>query len=208
MLSCENGTAKGSARSVDGLHIHEALSACGEHLTGFGGHAMAAGLSLPTERVSDFRDALVGFVNERLGVDDLTRVVEIDAAVTLEQCKLNVFDQVSRLAPFGRGNPTPRLLLERVTIDQPPQRVGQEGKHLSLLVRQERACVKAIGFQMGQLAEHLPAGATVDLVFEPSVNTYRGTRRPELQLIDVQISAEPRSADREPSRTGEVTVSA
>ena len=195
MLNCDNGTAKGSARSVPGIHMHEAFTACSAHLAGFGGHEMAAGLSLPSDNIDAFRQALVDYVNARLSPEDLTGLVEVDASVSLVGCKLSLFDQLMRLAPFGRGNPSPRLLVENAVLDQPPQRVGQEGKHLSLIVRQGQTRTKAIGFQMGELADGLAAGERLDLVFEPKVNTYRGSRKPELHLIDLQRSAEVAPAD-------------
>jgi hypothetical protein len=75
-----------------------------------------------------------------------------------------------------------------VQLDRPAERVGHEGKHLSLLLKEGSTRMKAIGFQMGRLAEDLPAGLRLDLVFEPKINTFRGTRRPELHLCDLQVS--------------------
>jgi single-stranded-DNA-specific exonuclease len=190
MLSCDNGKAKGSARSVDGLHIHQAFTACQQHLSGFGGHAMAAGLSLPTEEIDAFRQALVQYVNRYLGPEDLVGVLQVDGTIDLNRCGLQLFDQLARLAPFGRGNPTPHLMLENVQLDRDAERVGQQGKHLSLLLKQGGTRLKAIGFQMGDYAEQLPAGVTLDVVFEPKVNTFRGTRRPEIHVLDFQFAAQ------------------
>ena len=128
-------TAKGSARSVDAVDLHAALTACGTHLMKFGGHAMAAGLTLDIACLDAFRDALVEHVNQQLAPEDLAAVVQVDAELNLPDCCLPVFRQVQRLEPFGRDNPRPRLLLRSVTLARPAQRMGAHGKHLSLQLR-------------------------------------------------------------------------
>lgn len=186
------GTAKGSARSVDGIDLHAALTACGQHLTKFGGHAMAAGLTLDATRIDDFRDSLVECINAQLAVDDLGSVVEIDAELALADCCLVVFRQVQRLEPFGRHNPRPRLLVRAVQLVRPAQRMGGHGKHLSLSLRSTNgdtggSGVRAVAFGMGDLADDLPAGALVDIVFEPKLNTWRGNTTAELHVIDLRV---------------------
>ena len=187
VLATENGSAKGSARSVAGVSIHEAFTACREHLDTFGGHAMAAGLSLPAQRITSFRDALVRFVNQRLARDDLVAVLEIDAEIDLDDCTLERFNAIQRLAPFGRGNPRPLLLARNVTLDQPPQFMGREGKHLALFLRRRQRVMRCPAFNMGPLAEQLHAGDTLDVVFEPNVSQWRGRSRPELHIRDVRV---------------------
>jgi single-stranded-DNA-specific exonuclease len=187
MLSYENGTAKGSARSVEGVSIHEAFCACQQHLAGFGGHTMAAGLSLPVDNVEAFRQALVHHVNQQLQPEDLVGLIRVDATVSLEDCGLPLFNQLEQLGPFGRGNPAPRLLIQNAILDRDAERLGQGGKHLSLFLRQGQTRLKAIGFQMGHLADQLPAGQHLALVFEPKVSTFRGTHRPELHLLDIAL---------------------
>jgi single-stranded-DNA-specific exonuclease len=181
------GEAKGSARSVDGVSIHAALSACGQHLTQFGGHAMAAGLTLEAGRIDAFRTALVEEVNRVLGADELCASVRIDAAVALSHCDAVLFDQLQRLAPFGRGNPKPRLLAERLTLARPAQRMGAAGKHLSLQLRRDAASIRAVAWNQGERAADLPAGVTVDVVFQPSINTWQGRRNAELHIIDLRV---------------------
>ncbi len=181
------GEAKGSARSVDGVSIHAALMACEQHLTKFGGHAMAAGLTLEAGRIDAFRTALVGEVNRVLGADELCASVRIDAAVALAHCDAVLFDQLQRLAPFGRGNPKPRLLAERLTLARPAQRMGAAGKHLSLQLRRDGASIRAVAWNQGERAADLPAGVTVDVVFQPSINTWQGRRSAELHIIDLRV---------------------
>ena len=187
MLSVEEGTAKGSARSVDAISIHQAFFACSSHLEKFGGHAMAAGLTLASENVDAFRSDLVAWINERLSAEELIGSMTVDATVALAACTVDLFDQIHKLAPFGRGNPTPRLLMENVQLDRPAQRIGKTGDHLSLMLRSEGKILRAVAFGMGEMAEQLPAGVHVDVLFQPKVSVWQGMRRAEVHVKDLQI---------------------
>jgi single-stranded-DNA-specific exonuclease len=186
ILSYDNGTAQGSARSVDGVSIHDAFAACSAHLERFGGHAMAAGVTLQTRAVDAFRASLVQHVNARLAAEDLLGVIDVDGALPLADCTADLFAQIQRLAPFGRGNPKPMLLLRNVILDQPATRIGRKGDHLTLMLRQDRQILRAVAFGMGDLVDRLPGGAKIDLVFEPRVSLWRGQRRPEIHVVDLR----------------------
>jgi len=189
VLSIEGDTAHGSARSVEGVSIHEALGAGADLLEKFGGHAMAAGLSLRADAIDALRDRLVAYVNERLSPEDLTPRLSIDAACRCEELTLALFESIVRLQPFGRGNPSPTLVT-RATIDRQPMRVGQGGKHLKMSLRTDggggRSLLGAIGFGLGDWADELAAGVTVDLAFEPKISTWNGRSRPELVVKDLR----------------------
>lgn len=192
-------TAKGSARSVDQVNLHDAISACDEHLTTFGGHAMAAGLSLPTANIEAFREALVAQVNNVLAPDDLVKNIRVDSALHLADCTVNVFKLIQSLAPFGRGNPKPRLILEGLTLDRPAQQMGSAGKHLSMHLRQGNPAnpgtsqtIRAIAWNMGDRAASLPAGSVIDVVFQPAINEWRGNITAELHIMDLRPTQSPR----------------
>ncbi|MEM6458231.1 MAG: single-stranded-DNA-specific exonuclease RecJ [Planctomycetota bacterium] len=181
------GVAKGSGRSVEGVDLHAAMTACGHHCTKFGGHAMAAGLTLPADAVDAYRDDLVAAVNDVLPPQRLGATVKIDADVSLAACGLPLFDVLHRLAPFGRSNPRPRLRLRGVTVARTAERMGSFGKHLSVTLKDDAGhAMRAVGFGLGDRAEEMPAGVTIDAVFEPGVNEWRGVRRPELKLVDLR----------------------
>lgn len=183
----EKNEAKGSGRSVDGVDLHAAMQTCADHCTKFGGHAMAAGLTIPPENIDAYRQQLVAAVNDRLTIEELCPEVKINAEIKLRDCQLPLFNQLERLAPFGRSNPKPRLLVRGAVTARPGQRMGGEGKHLSLSLRDEYGTgIRAVGFGLGDLAEELPAGIAVDVVFQPKTNTWRGVTSPELHLVDVR----------------------
>ncbi len=187
ILSVDNGEAHGSARSVEGVCIHEALAACAEHLTTFGGHAMAAGVRLATANIEAFREALIAKVNTLLQPDDLAPVVRIDAECRLADMEAGLVQQLLDLAPFGRGNPDPTLCLRDVRIARLPMRVGNEGAHLRFAVTDGTRVVNAIAFGQGDLAEQLAPGVRVDLAFEPKLNTWGGRSSAELNVVDVVV---------------------
>lgn len=181
------GEAQGSARSVDRVSICEAFDHCASLLNTYGGHAMAAGLRMNVERVDAFRRQLVDFVNSRLDTEDLISTIEIDAECTLEDVTVEVLEQLDRLAPFGRSNPWPVFRAQDVMLDRMAQRVGGGGKHLRLLVRQGRRLVSAVGFGLGELAEQLPVGVRLDVVFEPKLSNWQGRKRAEMHIKDLRV---------------------
>lgn len=182
------GEAQGSARSVEGVSIHEAIHHCAAELTSYGGHAMAAGLRLEVKRVESFRAKLVEFVNGRLPAENLVSIIDIDAACTLDDLSDEFFRLLDKLAPFGRDNPAPKLLLEGMAVDRPATRMGGEGKHLSVSLRQSDKTIRAVGFGMGDLAPHLAAGVKLDAVAEPVISKWQGVRRFELHLKDLRVT--------------------
>ena len=188
VLAVNNGSAQGSARSIDGVSIHDAIHTCARHLDRFGGHAMAAGLTLRTEAIEAFREGLIAAVNQLTTPDDLRGLISIDGEIPLRDCTLEAFQHIHRLAPFGRGNPSPRLLLRGITLQRPPQPMGSQGKHLALHLRDPGdptgPVVRAAAFGLGERIDALSTGMTLDVVFKPAINTWRGISRPDLHVID------------------------
>jgi single-stranded-DNA-specific exonuclease len=188
VLAVNNGSAQGSARSIDGVSIHDAIHTCAAHLDRFGGHAMAAGLTLRTDAIDAFREGLIDAVNRVTTPDDLHGLITIDGELTLRDCTLETFQHIHRLAPFGRANPSPRLLLRGVTLQRPAQPMGSEGKHLALHLRDPGdptgPVVRAAAFGLGEQIDALATGMTLDVVFKPAINTWRGITRPDLHVID------------------------
>ena len=179
--------AQGSARSVEGVSIHDALQHCSEHLISFGGHAMAAGLRLSIDRVEQFRQSLVQYINDKLDPEDLQQTIRIDLSCRLADIDLRFCQQLKQLEPFGKANPRPIFCARDVRIDQAPKVMGKTGGHLRLMLRDERSLVQAVAFGMGDLAEHLPRGARVDVVFEPKLSTWRDVQSPEIHVKDIKL---------------------
>jgi len=190
VMNIDNGEAHGSARSVLGIAMHEALEHCSEYLDSFGGHAMAAGMRLRSQHIDAFRDRLTGYCNERLKANDLVGTLEIESDCGIDDLSTKLFHQIRQLAPFGRANPAPLLCLRDAVLDQQATRVGREGMHLRMLLRQGDQVVQTIGFGLGDLAPKLPHGARVDVVFEPKLGSWQGRVRMEMFVKDVRLRGE------------------
>ena len=178
------GKLRGSARSVDGVDLHACLAACGEHLEAFGGHAMAAGMTLDPARLGGFREALNGEVCRALAEDRLRRTVRHDGDAGEADLAAEAIAALDRLAPFGMGNPRPKLRLRGLEVERPPRRMGGRGAHASFQLRLGERSLRAVAFGRGDDADAVAVGDRLDAVAELKLNTWNGTTRPELHLVD------------------------
>jgi single-stranded-DNA-specific exonuclease len=182
---------KGSARSIDGYSIHDGIASAARYLTTFGGHAMAAGLSLPPAHLQAFAEALVAHANEHISVDHLTPSLTIDCEATLGELDLETVRAVQKMSPFGRGNRSPTLLLRQCTVAEAPRQMGANGKHLSLRLRQEmeggRRWLRAVWWSAGERAADFAAGMQLDLAIEPKLNEWNGNVSVEAEVRDLRL---------------------
>ncbi|MHB0954760.1 MAG: single-stranded-DNA-specific exonuclease RecJ [Pirellulaceae bacterium] len=180
----------GSARSVDGLNLHQALAACSEHLVSFGGHAAAAGLKIEELKVdafrADFCDHVAGEVSEANRVAE----VRIDAEAPFSQLTLRTVEQIEQMAPFGAGNPRPVLCASCVALCEPPKRMGGGERHLSARLNQHGVTMRSVAFGQGDWAEELmQLNGPLDLAYRPVINDFRGRRNVELHIVDWRPTA-------------------
>ncbi len=176
----ETGLARGSARSIEGFHITEALEACRDLLVRFGGHAQAAGCTLCNADLDAFRQRLLAYAETHLGQDTLTPRLHVDAIVPLRALSADTVQALQYLEPFGKGNPEPLLAALDVEITE-IRAIGQESKHLRLSVRQDGVTLPCIAFRQGHLVQGYPLGSRIDLLYHPSLNQWQG--RTTLQLV-------------------------
>jgi len=172
------GLGHGSARSVEGCHITEALATQHDLLRSYGGHAMAAGLSLPAEDIPAFRRGLARAVKAQIGAAPARPELQIDGYVSLSDLSLDLLADLERLAPFGAGNPSLTLATRdiRVTAHRP---LGRDGRHLLLTVEDADSIAQQVVWWRWDGAA-LPEGA-FDLAYNARVNDFRGQR--ELQIV-------------------------
>ena len=186
VFSLREDSAQGSARSIEGFNMYTALTACGEHIEGFGGHAMAAGLTIDRRKLEAFGDAFVSYASSHISDEQLTPVLKIDAAVTLANLSYDTVRNMSKMAPFGRGNAAPVVVVKGCRVLAEPRRIGRSGTTISMTLGHEAASMRAVGFQMGDLAEVLVGVNAVDVAFEPQLNTFRGQTSIQAMLRDVR----------------------
>ncbi len=181
----------GSGRSIDGFNLHGALVACAEHLTGFGGHDMAAGVKVHPDRLDEFAEALIGHANAELRVDDLVRRVDYDCDARVGDLDLRAIERLEMLAPFGRGNPHVGVRLRGVRMNGSPRRFGSHSRHMALELVDESGGlgrgVRAIGWGWGEHADRIPAGCRLDAIVRPTISTWNGRSRVEAELQDVML---------------------
>jgi single-stranded-DNA-specific exonuclease len=175
----------GSARSINGFELHLAIEHVRDLLTSGGGHAMAGGIRLPAANLEAFRERVNAFARERLSDEQLIPTLPIDGLLELSDCNPRVISLVEKLEPFGRGNPTPRFLIEGVRLTAPPRRVGATGAHLQLTVSKAPHVARCIAFKMGEIEPQLPIGTELNLIVEPRVDCWEGRERVDLVVVDV-----------------------
>jgi single-stranded-DNA-specific exonuclease len=182
---------KGSGRSIDGYSIHDALLACAEHLTTYGGHDMAAGLSLSVESLEDFTQAFIEHANAHIGVDELTPAIAIDCDASLTELDFPTVRRIIALSPFGRANHRPTVRIRGATLFEAPRQIGAHGRHLSLRFRQDegerRRVIRCVWWGAGSLASDLAAGMRLDAAIEPKLNEFNGRVSVEAQIRDVMV---------------------
>lgn len=171
---------RGSARSIEGFNITRAMDHCSSLFTRYGGHAMAAGFTIPTKNLPAFRDHLQSYSADLLTEDILSPRFSVDALVKLGDLSEETCDALALLEPCGEGNPPPALASTGLRL-QALQPIGQEGKHLRMYVADGTRTLQAIAFRMGHLATHYQPGAMLDLIYRPNINEWQGERT--LQLV-------------------------
>jgi len=183
------GTGRGSARSVSGFHLLEALTACRDHLDAFGGHRYAAGLAIRRESLDAFRHAFQAYARDRLSRESLTPTLTVDLKLALGDIDARFYLELSRFGPYGPGNPEPVLALEGVSARGYPRIVGEN--HLKMVVAEGGRTLDAIGFNLGHLLQEVDVGrGPLTLACRLRENTYLGRSSIQARLIDVRSAAE------------------
>ena len=195
LLNVQDGRARGSARSIPGFNIAKALHECRDHLLRYGGHPLAAGLTLQPESVPAFQAAFCALANEAIGDADVAPSLDVDCEVTLPELTLDLADEIGRLQPFGVGNRPPVLAAHRLLV-RASRSIGTSGAHLKLAVTDlpagqagEERVVDCIGFDLGHWAAKVRPGQTIDACFTPQIDEWGGSRSVQLRLVDIRLTA-------------------
>ena len=187
LISVRDGRGKGSGRSIPGFDLYAGLLQCSDLLAGFGGHKYAAGFTIDEDRIPLFRERLSAVVLEQMGAGGFVRTVTIDAPVTFDDLTLDLLRDIERMAPFGQGNPEPRLGARGLEIAS-LRTVGNGNKHLKMRLRQQNGrFIDAIAYNQGQpLGSRFRGGDRVAAVFVPRITVWNGNTGIELEIKDVK----------------------
>jgi single-stranded-DNA-specific exonuclease len=171
--------SKASARSISGFNIIEAIRSCESLLINAGGHPMAAGFSIETAKISNFKFQISNYAKEKITPEMLERSLRVDMKIDTHHITMELYQQIQQIAPFGLGNPEP-VFSSEVTVQQ-LRTVGQDGKHLKLVTDN----FDAIAFNMGNFLPKLKVGQKVAIAYSVALDTYNFNRRLQLKIRDI-----------------------
>ncbi len=193
LICVKDGVGKGSARSIPGFDLYHGLLQCKHLLSGFGGHRYAAGFTIAEEKVTEFRERLGSLVMEAVGREGFLRTQIVDGPIGLDELTIDLVREVEKLAPFGQGNPEPRLGARGLEVVS--CRIVGNG-HLKLKLRQDTGVtLDAIAFNRGNLlGKSVRDGARIAAVFTPRINGWNGSTAVELEIKDLKVDKAPSKA--------------
>ncbi len=183
---CGHGLGRGSARSIRGFNIYEAIKGCRQSLEGFGGHKMAAGLSIRADRIAALAEQFEAEVRERTQPEDFVPITDVDAEMTLREVGEPLFRALEQLEPYGPANPEPVFVTRDLRIVS-SRIVGET--HLKLLLEGGGRMVSAIGFGMADRA--VETGAHLDVLHSPMTSEWNGMTTVELRMLDFRPHQRP-----------------
>ena len=189
VLTKSNGFVTGSARSVQGFDLYEAIESCADILENFGGHVYAAGLTLKEENVAEFASRMDSFVAGKITADMLIPVVDIDSRLDFSQITPKFFRILKQFQPFGPGNGNPVFVTDNVYDAGNGRKVGAGGVHLKLDLIQESQPyhqIAAIAFNMADYYDYIKSGNPLDVCYSIVENYYRGNSTIQLRVRDLR----------------------
>jgi single-stranded-DNA-specific exonuclease len=186
IIGVEDGIGQGSGRSIERFHLLNALSRSSDLFDRFGGHAQAAGFTLPADRIGELERRLEHYCRSVLEPEDLEQVLRVDAETNLDEVDDSLWAQLQRLNPYGYGNPTPTLVARNVRLLEMP-RILKE-KHLKFRVAQGAKSFDALAWGWAGKCASPNSGRPVDLAFALDENVYLGRTSLQLILKDLQVN--------------------
>ena len=189
VLTKSNGFITGSARSIAGFDLYEAIESCADLLENFGGHVYAAGLTLKEENLEEFARRIDNFIAGKITAEMLVPVVDIDARLDFSQITPKFFRILKQFQPFGPGNNNPVFVTENVYDAGNGRKVGAGGVHLKLDLIQESQPyhqIAAIAFNMADYYDYIKSGNPLDVCYSIVENYYRGNSTIQLRIKDLR----------------------
>ena len=188
VLTVSNGMATGSARSVPGYDVYEAIEKCSDLLEQFGGHKYAAGLTLKTENLESFRKKFESVVSENITPENLTPCIHIDAEISTAEATLGLIEELRKFEPHGPANHSPVFAFMNAREKGYGRRVGNN--HLKIDISNDGSnFVACIGFGMDTFLPLVSGGRTFDLAGSLEENVYNGRSSPQVKIKDIRASA-------------------
>ncbi|MAQ44115.1 MAG: single-stranded-DNA-specific exonuclease RecJ [Candidatus Marinimicrobia bacterium] len=188
IIGVEKGVGKGSCRSIKNFDIVEALKLCDNFLEGFGGHPMAAGLTINEEKLDNFIDNFENICTEKLDLNALTPKIFIDCEIKLNEINSRMINFLKYLEPFGPQNAKPKFLSRNVHVDGIPKLLGKDQSTIKFNIKQKGSLFEAIGFKMINEYEKLIKNVPIDVVYHISENHFNGKISLQLEIKEIRYS--------------------
>ena len=186
ILLCNEGEfSKGSGRSIPGFDLHQALMQCQDTIDRFGGHAMAIGITIKTDKFQEFAEEFENVAKEAK-IDEIIPIINIDAKIELNEINKEMVESLKLLEPYGEGNKMPIFAFRNLKINS--IRALSEGKHIKLTLRDNNNIINAIGFNLGKIAEDYRIGDKIDVVGTLEINSFNGVDSLQINIKDVMKS--------------------
>lgn len=188
VLTESHSMATGSARSVEGFDLYEAIDSCSDLLVGFGGHKFAAGLTLKIEDIEEFRNRFDKFVRNHITEEQKTEKVDVDAIISFSDITLKFFRIIKQFEPYGPSNMTPVFVTENVRDTGNSRLVGNPPEHLKIEVVDENGqYFSGIGFSMARFYKDISSGKPFNICYSIEENEFRGNKTLQLMIRDIKI---------------------
>ena len=182
----ENGIGHGSARSINGFDITEGLEYCKEFLENYGGHSMAAGLTVKEKNINKFVEKINTHIKENLDPIDFIPGINLDEILKIDQINLQLYKDLNKLQPFGIGNPRPKFLISDINLKN-HYTVGSQAKHLKIELHNG---ITGIAFNMGDINLKIK-NKRLDLAAKIYLNNWMGKNKIELRIEDINVRSDP-----------------
>jgi len=184
VLTQSGDVITGSARSVNGFNLYEALHACRAHLLGYGGHFAAAGMTMSVDALEGFKIAFEEAVAARITEAQLTPEITINATLALDDIGLQFYNIIAQMEPFGPDNMRP-LFIAKGVYDTGYTKLVKE-QHISFSVTQGKSNVRGIGYNMPEHMKIIKSGKPFDLIFQLQLNEWQGNQSVQMQVMDIK----------------------
>lgn len=186
-IDSEKGIAKGSARSIEGFHLFNELAKNRDILPHFGGHPMAAGMTLQLEHVDALRERLQNQAQQSLSEEDLQPIEQIDISIGLDEIDLVAIESLRQLGPFGMDFPKPMYCIEEVNVVS-MRKIGANQTHVKMELSSGPHTLDAVGFSKGHLADEITPGVAVSFIGDLQINEWNGRKKPQFMIEDVKTN--------------------
>lgn len=185
IIVLRDDVGKASCRSIDGLHIKEALDHCAGDLIIYGGHSKAAGFSIAPDKLEDFRQHMESYCAATLTPDDLIPLIPVENAVTAAEMTVKFVEELSLLEPFGMGNPKPSFICENIMAKR-TKLIGADATHLKVDFFTDNVYYTGLGWNMGEEADKI-FNRRLDILFQPEINNWNSQISVQFKLQDLRL---------------------